>query len=1197
MVDPVTLWFLSSVAAPDAYTRIVNKMRSRSSVDKLRTDVRADTGLRTRRGYRKWLTSENTWDLLVSRNDNSYDELVRTLANAEARKLFGRRRDLDLERAGKLVRATIAQFLPTLDPSMATAIADFRSEERHSEVMAVLRADSTFDDSLTLLPQAVRGLLLDPAMPRRVAETIAAIFAQGEPRDLVKDFANSPPGWLIDGPPLARLTFAEIASSYGLHDIASSYFERVADDGRDRAKLYARAAYESVHAGDDSNRIDALLSRARAAEGDQLYRKVIEAAIRENWQIIVDADRQQISADALMVLLLALALENTNNLDDAIELLEAGTTNHPDSAGIILLRARLILARSKRPGTISRPQDVSSALKLARQARDLRRSWRGSSSSAVALACDAAFLSNDFDLVIRQGTLEPEGEAMLEEAADPDVLFSVAQAAMATGKHEIARRSAESSLGFSKKLILAELAAASNANEVEVNEAFNEAWLEASTENEKTTFWLSAAHAGVEPIPGERELAQRTDDIPLLATAAVHIARGRTAEAITILRPNRESESARRLLVSAYLARDRIDDAVDELEDLANRFDNTNHRVSAVQILLRADRLGDAAKIADRALRTIPESWPERDFCHEVGIAWENKRKSWKEMEARARSWINESGSDDYKVWLLVNALYNQAKSDIAWQVLQQSGDPEPDQTRSREVVLWIALHSEHGSTRKNLSRALRYAEADPAMRDIRAVAVNFYLMAGAKDSSVVTVDEVSRWQRLISLRAADSDPSDSFEIIEIPDDTTALIATFRNLLEPRAELVRTWHENVKQGWPVGMLAAVSGKTYAYVLAARLAGFTPSNHADRDANERELQFAESAIDGAVNIDISALATAWHLRDAWPQLVGAFTRILTTEDSQLDLARAVDQGTPQASGTLGWEVNAGRPTFEELNEEELDRLGQKLAWMRDTANTFAVADVARRMGDDGVPRDVEPWMSVLQSAKQNGNALWADDVGLRTLAQNEGVPSFSTLSLLRALCVRAVIPLPVVTQVTEVLRNECHVDFPLDESWISRTVASEGWRSEAVILTFSRATTWADLAATFPVWRRLVSELAVSDSEALPMWVWAAGTGIVAAVNRVRCPELLAGVLVTAVLASSLDPDIFSACAAACRQVATAASLAAPTELAAAHLFDLLKQRVGPAAAATTLARVGARLTGDDREALRNVVFGLKEEKR
>jgi hypothetical protein len=75
-------------------------------------------------------------------------------------------------------------------------------------------------------------------------------------------------------------------------------------------------------------------------------------------------------------------------------------------------------------------------------------------------------------------------------------------------------------------------------------------------------------------------------------------------------------------------------------------------------------------------------------------------------------------------------------------------------------------------------------------------------------------------------------------------------------------------------------------------------------------------------------------------------------------------------------------------------------------------------------------------------------------------------------------------------------------------------------------------------------------------------------------------------------ATRSDPTAFAACVAAARDALRAEGLPDPVELALEMAFDLLNQSVGQTQAATAMARLGAELTDDHKQALRRLLFDI-----
>lgn len=130
-------------------------------------------------------------------------------------------------------------------------------------------------------------------------------------------------------------------------------------------------------------------------------------------------------------------------------------------------------------------------------------------------------LAGDYQHVLELGLVAPNGSALPDEAAEPEVQFAVAQAAMALGRIDQAGAVAEATTGFRQALIRAELLVASDTDQPHVAAQYESAWELAATEEEKVAFWLSASTCGIDPLPGIDELEARTDEVPALVAAQV----------------------------------------------------------------------------------------------------------------------------------------------------------------------------------------------------------------------------------------------------------------------------------------------------------------------------------------------------------------------------------------------------------------------------------------------------------------------------------------------------------------------------------------------------------------------------------------------------------------------------------------------------------------------------------------------------
>lgn len=1186
-VDPVvaSIWLFNQAIAPDVYSRLVDKLPKKSELQLIQAAVATETSLRLRHPYKRWLRAESTWADLVSRRQESYERLVRTLVAVEAHGTF-RRRPADRARAVRLVDATIRHFLPSLDASLAIAVAEHRNEERHGELLARFDARDSFESRLEGVPPVVAKLLTADPSYRGTAERIVEAITSAEPRDVLRGWMTNRPAWLAEtsGPVLVGLGL--LAQTYDMRAEASVLFEQAGDLGYDAGRPYVRAAIEARATG-EAERTNALLMKARNGGAASLA-DTIEAGLDERWDAVLRLDEEDAMADQLLAVSYVSALCGSMRRPTAISFLHRFLQLHPEQTGLALLLAELLQERSLQPAATSRQNDRAEAIRLAILVRDQRRRWRGDSSEAVRVACRVALLARDFARAIRLGSVAPTGEALAHEAADPEVQFCVGQASIASGRLATAEAAAASSKSFQQALLHGDILDAQGAPQAAIDRQFEAAWDLAQTEPEKVAVWLSASGAGVDPLPGADELLARTDELPAICTAARSASTGRLAEAEQILRGLRSNESASQLLVSVYMREGKIEAAVAQLLDMANRFTNVDHAIRAVEVLVHADRLVEAGALADATLPNVQVGRPERSLLHEVGVAASAARQRWPEMERRVRAWIDECSATPRRRWALIQAQCNQADLERAWQTLQE--DERCNVERPIEAQLWIALNArfQPGSLTLQTSLALAERFADTG---VRAAAVNAFLLR--PPGSHLDDSETARFQELVRLRAEADDPDDTFHAVDVGQSEGEIIEAFRSLLEPEAQRVEEMLTHVRRdGWPYGVLSMAAGRQYTKVLVHRAAGYLPIASPDSEIVAREVADALTALEsGRVLIDLSTIAVGWYISDRWPTLLAAFGRPEVTETSKLDAAASVAGLLPRASSTLSWDLRTGRPVIHEADEAALDRIDHQVAWMNEQISALSVRD-SDVVGPVDAHRRSDPWLDALQSARDTGTALWADDVGLRGLARSEGVITFGTTALLDALLGLGAMTAEQVVVTVDTLRDEFCVDLPVSERWLTETVGGSSERHGPALFAISRPALWGDVRVGYRLWVGLLGLACSADPSSAPGWVFAATSAVCARFPEPLALNLAAGVLAQASQHIHDDPQIFANCAQAAATATAAAGFKDPTEGALRVLLELGSEGNPPDQVAAAVGRLGAALVDDQRRALQRVLFNL-----
>jgi hypothetical protein len=353
---PVAIWLLTNLVAPDAYQRIADAVSSRSSIKRLIKEVKGASGIRISPGYKRWLRDEATWIDLISRDEAAFERMVTRLVKSGTRVAL-RRVPQDRERAEKLVTATIAHFLPTLDPSTAVAISEMRSEQRHQEVLDRIDARERMGERLQSIPPSARELLAAEEEFRSLAERLVDGVVRNDPREIISLWYTERPRWLADAPGPILLAFALLAQSYGFRDWAGYLYEEVADLGLSPAIWYARAALEAHAVGKTERQVE-MLRLARTAGGGDVV-EFLAAAMDEEWEPAIAAvDEDEAVQDPLLGALYAVVVGNAEGADAEINVLSTVIVMHPDYTNARLRLAQLLLVRSRDPNTTSRERDL-----------------------------------------------------------------------------------------------------------------------------------------------------------------------------------------------------------------------------------------------------------------------------------------------------------------------------------------------------------------------------------------------------------------------------------------------------------------------------------------------------------------------------------------------------------------------------------------------------------------------------------------------------------------------------------------------------------------------------------------------------------------------------------------------------------------------------------------------------------------------
>src|SRR6266540_1251691 len=409
--------------------------------------------------------------------------------------------------------------------------------------------DAFIDERLPALPPAVREAVERlRAQDRTLAMRLAGVLAdmRAAPSDMVQDLTSIPtPTWLAgpDTPVDAWVAIGEFASAHGSYRAAAATFAKVADLGVPVRGLWLARAALAMHQIGDQQATDSYLTHAeRLTSGNVPFVGAVRAAIAGDAAGVLAVAGSPEDLAALepveLAMLCATAYAAQGDRDTAIAAFEALAERYPDVGGFALRAAQLRLERVANNTSPGHASDVRRARQLALRARDARRPWRGDSAEAVAAACNAALIANDFDRALAHGLAAPAGEATPAEAMAPAVLHPTATAAIVLGQRDLAIRLINQVPDpAGQAILLGQLAERDPSTAAQARAAYHRAFSLATDDSQRLEIVQGLAELGEWPLPWLDELRTLSPEHAEYFTALSQVTRGLYDEAIRRLRP------------------------------------------------------------------------------------------------------------------------------------------------------------------------------------------------------------------------------------------------------------------------------------------------------------------------------------------------------------------------------------------------------------------------------------------------------------------------------------------------------------------------------------------------------------------------------------------------------------------------------------------------------------------------------------
>jgi tetratricopeptide (TPR) repeat protein len=1090
---------------------------------------------------------------------------------------------------GSLLPAITRDYLRVQDAGPAADVVDRRAADRHAGLAGNLKAAldvQALPERIAQLPPTCETPLTQLGQQDQVtAGRLAQLLTDSSalPAILAADLAGKPPDWLEVAPPAAWLVLAEFAAAHQDPAAAAVGFERAADAGASpRATWLARAAL-AAHAAGDPAKARALADGVTDPSNTLL--QVTRAAIDGDLEAVIAAARNTDPADAdrwLIERLAANAAALTGRLDEAIDQLETILARDEQASSAALAAARLRLQRVLGHASVRWVHDLRRARQLALLARRTRRGWRGPSDEAVAVACEASAILVDFPGVLQLGQVPPAGDAIEPEAASQQVLPWVAEAAISLGNLPLAadvigrirNRSVQARLG-------ADLAAARGETAEQLRSAYQRAYELAEDDTQRLAAQQGLAGLGIWPLPGFDEVHAQDEPTADHLAALSELARGEHVAAVQRLRRwQGSSPPAARLLAEVHRQARQPDEAVAVLRRLHERTHDPRALLSAAFILDDAGRTNESEELIQEALATLPPDAADRRLIRRELIKRAAQDQRWAAVAGHVHALRAEGLVEPADRWALIGAMINQQQLDEAWQELREQPPLEP--STAQQARAWVELHHRYQHvTATVVDRALELLAHWSDDEELNEAVMQLVLVGGRD----LELPEPSAARA----RAVVADILDRFPDRVTQFDATdleSLVAQLRPVLVERRERT-TWAIRmiVEQGLPYGVLAGVTGRPYAEVLILRGAGCLPVHPADPGLASQEQAAAHAALDGPVVLDTSTLHLAALIPARWPDLIGAFTSIAFPLPAAADLLGARDLLTERSTDSLTVDATTGKLQLLEDTPERAGEFATRAAWMAERANGLdrVPHDRLTRLTDLDSDR-ARPMLAAVDLAASRRQPLYCDDLGLRRLAAELGVPTFGTITLLAALAAAGRLSAGAVDAAIEELALHWVVDLPIDPARLRSVAAREGWAPVPAAYPLTRPAIWQrhpEVARNF--YREGCRHGSQLDVDTLVGWLQAAALGLSRTVAAPHRTIVLGRLLTGTVLDVRADPDRFSALLGGARRAATQVEASDPLPTTVRELHAAFSQGMAPDAAARQVLRLCTILSADDRQ--------------
>lgn len=873
-----------------------------------------------------------------------------------------------------------------------------------------------------LPPAAARAL--DPlreTTPDVVAHLTAYLGGSAAAPGLaVQSLLAAPPCWLNEAPAEALLVVAAYAGAHGLHEQAAAAFRKAAEElPTRRARLLTAAASNLIDVDREAAR-HLLPAPDEVNDEDRLTYELVRVSISHPpgdatpiaEPAALDAEPSRTRDHELAQTFLGMNAIRRGELDRAVEHLgRALELDRNDSVTML----RLAEARTRRSGTAAaRLDDLAVAGRLSDDAYRQRHRWRGPTAQALVQLLQILIVDGEFREALRRALPEPTGTATLEEAADADVLALAVTAALGCGEMDLARTLVQQMPDSAHRSQL-ELDLAPDLQGAALTDRLNGILDTALAEEDYRTvvrMVLRLAQHDVDRTIDVEHLRQLgiVPETHVALPRAILLARKDLDAALPQLRSvARDDAVAAQTLVTLLVHASRHDEALDELDRLPPSLRVNAHDLR-VDVLLDAGRDEAAEQAATDALTDASLGGMDRLRMYRLLASRAGRRDDPLAVTRWCRRALGGVPADDADrsiVWWLITAELDVGRIDEAWEAFKHY---HPRAATRDEVQTWTGLHRLHGWTAEARRQGLALAKewADDVLVSARLLAAMIFLSGTEPVVEEAHPDELraALWEELTAHCDRFGEATPIQRVAFDPDNVAGM---FRETLQERSDVIEKVTRAVQLlQLPLGMLAEVVGRPYALAIVQRAAGIVPACTPVEAEYDAELAAASKVLSAPRPRRVVTDATALHLAevlDVPQRLAQADLHRLLPRASRRDVQSALLEARQllASPGSVSWDSVADQPVLHEATAEEQNEILRRAERLDAAARACdVVVEGPLQVLGDRDSEGSEAWLAPLQVAVDEALPLWSDDVVLRRLARDTGVPAFGTLALLDAI---------------------------------------------------------------------------------------------------------------------------------------------------------------------------------------------------